>query len=110
PKGYVLSEAGVGDLKIIVNSPVGSENNPSFAEGIFENTKEKIKVTGTKIWENGPQPEIELQLFRNGVAHRDAVTLATGVTKYEWTELDKTDIDGKEYTYTIDEVAVPANY
>ena len=72
----------------------------------------KIEITGTKAWVNGPtpRPDVELQLYRDGVAFGDSVTLVDGETSHTWTELDKTDSNGKTYTYTVDEVNIPTNY
>lgn len=111
PTGYVLSEE---EIEIAVNTAYGnSEENIVKVE--FENTKEKVDITGTKEWINGDnnRPEsIELQLFRDGEPFGDSVTLeGTGDTwTHTWTDLDKTDIDGNEYRYTVDEVNVPDNY
>ncbi|WP_440894888.1 Cna B-type domain-containing protein [Amphibacillus sp. Q70] len=108
PNGYVLSEE---DLEIEVETAIG--NNPDnyvYAEKSFENTKEKITITGAKVWDGGPQPSIELQLFRDGEPYRAPVELGNDETEYTWSDLDKTDIDGNEYNYTVDEVEVPENY
>ncbi|MCQ9210128.1 Cna B-type domain-containing protein [Granulicatella seriolae] len=72
----------------------------------------KTEVTVTKTWVGGPadKPEIQVQLFRDGVALGDLVTLPNGTTNHTWTDLDVTDADGKVYVYTVDEVAVPENY
>lgn len=72
----------------------------------------KISVTGNKIWEGGltSRPTIELQLYRDGQAFGDPVELKDGATVYTWDDLDKTDEDGNDYTYTIDEVETPSNY
>lgn len=104
PEGYVLSEEVI-ELTV---EPFGSNEN--YYELEFENIKEKIDVTGTKVWINGPQPSIELQLFRDGEAFGDSVVLETGETEYTWTDLDRTDINGNAYDYTVDEVEVPENY
>lgn len=72
----------------------------------------KISVTGTKVWEGGPQikPNVTLQLYRNGVAHGTPVTLIHPVTTYTWTNLDDIDSNGVAYSYTIEEVNPPAGY
>ena len=74
---------------------------------------EKIDVTGTKIWTGGgpsTKPTIELQLYRDGEAFGEPITLENGETTYTWEELDKTDSDDNNYEYTIDEVEVPTRY
>jgi uncharacterized protein YnzC (UPF0291/DUF896 family) len=72
----------------------------------------KIDVTATKVWKggSGTRPTIRLQLYRNGVAFSSPVDLVHPNTTYTWKDLDKTDSFGQAYTYTVDEVAVPANY
>lgn len=76
----------------------------------------KTDITGTKVWENGSKPSVELQLFRNGKAlDGDKYTVSLDGSEatpwtYTWTGLDKTDINGKAYKYTVDEVKVPNNY
>lgn len=73
PTGYVLSEK---EIEIDVDEAFG--NSETVFEAEFENTKEKIDITGTKVWEGGEsvQPEsIQLQLFRNNEAYGDPVTL-----------------------------------
>ena len=72
----------------------------------------KIEVTGTKVWMGGPEerPTIELQLFRNNETFGEPITLESGVTEHTWTDLDKTDENGKEYDYTVDEVETPKNF
>lgn len=72
----------------------------------------KINIEGTKIWNKGPavKPNITLQLFKDGVAHRDAVILKDGVTKHLWENLDETDANGNKHSYTIKEVSELENY
>ncbi|GIN72971.1 hypothetical protein J14TS2_34460 [Bacillus sp. J14TS2] len=106
PTGYVLSEE---EIEIVVDKAYGN-NEENIVSTTFENTKEKIDITGTKVWEGGPKPTIELQLHRDGEPYGDPVELKDGETEYTWSDLDKTDIDGNEYEYTVDEVEVPDNY
>lgn len=72
---------------------------------------EKIDITAKKIWVGGPaqKPAIHFQLYRNGEAYGEKVLLQ-GVTSYTWKGLDKTDVEGKPYTYTVKEVTVPNSY
>ena len=71
-----------------------------------------IDITGTKVWVGGPlvKPDIELQLFRDGIEFGEPVTLVDGELTYTWFDLDKTDALGVDYVYTVDEVSVPENY
>ena len=91
------------------------ENYEAGYEGLNITNKYIIpitEVTGRKVWIGGPalKPEIELQLFRDGEAYGEPVTLKDGETEYTWTGLDKTDQAGNEYLYTIDEVEIPNRY
>ena len=72
----------------------------------------KIDVTMNKVWSggSGTRPTIQVQLYRNGVAFGSAVQLVHPNTTYTWKGLDKTDANGVVYRYTVDEVAVPAQY
>ncbi|MBU5595497.1 Cna B-type domain-containing protein [Amphibacillus sp. MSJ-3] len=109
PEGYVLSEE---TIEVEVNKAY-SNNRDNLIIVEFQNTKEKIDITGRKVWEGGPKPSIELQLYRDGEQFGQPVTLdGTEETpwEYTWTDLDRTDIDGNQYQYTIDEVEVPENY
>lgn len=76
-------------------------------------TSPKIKVTGEKIWEDGPEkkPDITLQLYANGVRiDRDPVVLKSGETKYTWEDLDEFDINGIAIKYQVFEIGIPENY
>lgn len=73
----------------------------------------KTKITGTKIWVDGPDvnPTIELQLYRDGQPLSDFVkTLENGTETAIWDDLDETDQYGVPYVYTVDEVTTPENY
>ncbi|WP_066191397.1 Cna B-type domain-containing protein [Gracilibacillus timonensis] len=109
PAGYVLSE---DEIEFVVDTAYNN-NEENIVSNTFENTKEKINVTGTKEWQGGEnqRPEsIELQLYRDGEALGDPVTLEDSETEYTWYDLDRTDIDGNAYEYIVDEVNVPDNY
>ncbi len=88
----------------------GNENNHYTIKNTYESPK--IEITGTKIWEHGPQahPTIKLQLYKNGQKEGEPVVLPNGKTTHKWTNLDKTDINGVDYKYTVDEVEVPNGY
>lgn len=110
PEGYVLTDGEY--IEIDVDKPY-EENEENVVKLDFENTKEKVEITGTKVWENGPKPSIALQLFRDGDALGEPVTLDGTEDEpwtYTWANLDKTDISGKAHVYTVDEVDVPDNY
>ena len=70
----------------------------------------KQDVTVTKVWENGPKPTIDVQLYRDGQAVGDPIQLDGSTTTYTWNALDVTDENGVTYVYTVDEVNTPANY
>ena len=76
----------------------------------------KTVINVNKIWadsddQDGIRPEsIEVQLYKNGKAFGDAITLSEeNGWSYSWTDLDKFE-SGKEIKYTVDEVKVPENY
>lgn len=72
----------------------------------------KTDVTVNKVWIGGPttHPNIELQLFRNGEAYLDIVTLSNTEVSYTFFDLDLFDKDGVAYVYTVDEINVPTGY
>jgi uncharacterized surface anchored protein len=113
PIGFVLPEVIEPVTATLVSGAITFET-------VINNAREKIDVTGTKQWVNGPEtrPEIEIQLYRDGQALSEIlgnaygpVTLSDGQTSYTWEDLDKYDVaNGEEYIYTVDEIAVPENY
>jgi LPXTG-motif cell wall-anchored protein len=70
----------------------------------------KISVTGTKIWEGGPKPGVEIQLYQDNEKFGDPVTFSATKTSHTWDNLPGTDESGNAYEYTIDELKVPVNY
>ncbi|AMC94129.1 hypothetical protein AOC36_09045 [Erysipelothrix larvae] len=72
----------------------------------------KIDITVEKMWEGGQtdRPEIQVQLYRDKIALGDPVTFSAGKVSHTWGGMDETDINGVKYTYTVDEVNVPAHY
>lgn len=74
----------------------------------------KTSVTVNKIWQGGNvRPQISAQLYRNGEKYLEPVALNTengNAISYTWNNLDKTDKNGSEYVYTVDEVNVPENF
>lgn len=78
----------------------------------------RTDVTATKTWVNGPEtkPTVWFQLWRQvGEAEASIVPdaeikeLATGLESVTWTNIDKTDIDGNEYTFSVKEVDASGN-
>lgn len=84
-------------------------------------------ATATKEWVNGPanRPTIWFKLFRNiedgaveevPESQAPIKELVSGVESVEWTNLEKTDIDGNSYIFSVKEVDedgndwTPANY
>ncbi|HBG00091.1 MAG TPA: hypothetical protein DDW87_00750, partial [Firmicutes bacterium] len=85
----------------------------------------KTQVTGTKVWNGGPEekPAIWLKLYREveggaieEVPEAEVKELADGTTEVEWTDLNETDTSGKKYKFSVKEVNkdgkdfVPQNY
>ena len=83
--------------------------------GRVDLSKNETNVTVTKSWKDnenayGTRPEsIKVKLYQNGVElpnKQIELNEAKGWT-HTWTGLPKIDKDGKEYTYTVEEVPVP---
>lgn len=112
PNGFKF-DSEKDPIEIKVTKAAGKDNSGAYEYSI-ENDNIKTKVTGKKIWEGGPKPNIEIQLFRNGIKFMDPVELNGKETKtpwsYTWDELDLTDNAGVEYKYTIGEVELPDYY
>jgi pilin isopeptide linkage protein len=104
--------------KLAATGALAKGDSVSAASVSFENKYETTAFTATKTWDDssnayGTRPaSVSLQLMRNGVAYGDAATVTgTGDSwTHEWTGLPKSDADGNEYTYTVDEATVPAGY
>ncbi|NLC05123.1 MAG: VWA domain-containing protein [Erysipelothrix sp.] len=73
---------------------------------------QKIDIEMDKVWVSDldEHPDIDIQLYRDGVAHLDPIRLEDGQTSYTWVGLDETDGEGVKYVYTVDEVAVPEGF
>ena len=94
----------------------------------LENTLNTTSVTVTKKWVddnnfNGQRQSIEVQLYQNGTAIKDDVLYqgkalielkTSGTTAetsaYTFQNLPRQDAQGRNYTYTVDEVNVPSGY
>lgn len=94
----------------------------------LENTLNTTSVTVTKKWVddnnfNGQRQNIEVQLYQNGTAIKDDVLYqekalielkTSGTTAetsaYTFQNLPRQDAQGRNYTYTVDEVNVPSGY
>lgn len=72
----------------------------------------KTEITAKKVWNGGPamKPDVTLQLIRDGKAFGEPIVLKHPATSYVWKELDATDLKGKAYVYTVDEVNAPTGY
>ncbi|MBS4750440.1 Cna B-type domain-containing protein [Carnobacteriaceae bacterium zg-ZUI78] len=95
-----------------VNVPAGYEK--AVVDNTITNTyvPGKTEYTVNKVWVNGPteKPTISVQLYQNGAVYGKAVELTSGTTSHTWRDLPATDNTGVAYTYTVDEVNVPAGY
>ncbi len=114
PEGYkaVDSEAIEANMTAVNVVAATSTTNPIKSTVTITNERERIDITGTKTWVNGPtvKPDIQLQLHKDGVAEGLPVTLSNGKTTYTWTDLFKTNIEGVDHVYTVKEVGTPDNY
>ena len=77
------------------------------------NTREVVSVSGTKTWvdasndNKAPDTSITVQLLRDGEVIDSKTVTAADNWKYEFTNLPKTDAEGNDYTYSVDETAIP---
>ena len=102
---------------------VDEEDVPGYEKEIITNRnvyyiknthkiKEKIEVSGTKIWEDnnnqdGVRPEsVIIKLFANGKLVESKAVTAEDDWKYTFTNLDKVDNNEEEIVYTVDEESV----
>lgn len=53
---------------------------------------------------------VNVQLYRNGLSHGNPVQLTSQNWSYTWQNLPKFDANNNPYTYTADEVSIPAGY
>ncbi len=73
------------------------------------------QVTVNKVWklDNGgtAADSVQAQLYQNGTAYGDPVTLSEGTNwAHTWENLPKADTSGNEYTWTVQEVNVPNGF
>ncbi|WP_168163136.1 Cna B-type domain-containing protein, partial [Facklamia sp. HMSC062C11] len=97
---------------------------PGYTSTVGELVDQHIKVTNTylppeepkipktqvkveKVWQGGSEarPTITIELLRNGQVI-DTIQLTNGQRSHEWTDLEAKDSLGKEYHYTVRELAV----
>ena len=92
--------------------------SPTFDKMNIKNsyTPKKTTYTVNKVWQDGDnqdgrRPEsIQLQLLADGKKLGDPVTIDDSSSwTYTWNDLDLK-ADGKEITYTVEEVTVPTDY
>ncbi|MGI5887814.1 MAG: Cna B-type domain-containing protein [Oscillospiraceae bacterium] len=67
---------------------------------------EKISINVEKVWIGDAGAEATVHLFANGTENGSAVLTADSDWSYTFTDLDKTDSEGNEITYTITEDAL----
>ena len=103
PAGYAATYATSGTATTITNT--------------YDLSSEKTTAKVTKVWsdsnnQDGKRPSaVKVQLMQGNSAYGNAITLdANNNWTYEETNLPKYDASGNAYTYTWDEVNVPAGY
>ncbi|WMJ76481.1 MULTISPECIES: SpaA isopeptide-forming pilin-related protein [unclassified Sedimentibacter] len=117
PNGYVLLDGEDDEIEIVVDTAY-DDNEENIVPVTFENTKEKIDVTGIKEWDGGPSPRpaVWFKLHRQlpggeleEVPGTEIKKLENGTTEVIWEALDKTNIDGVDYIYSVKEVDSEGN-
>lgn len=75
---------------------------------------ETFDYTMNKVWENIAEldelPTIEIQLLQDGEPYKNSIELKDGETTYTWESLPKTDLNGNEYQYTVEELTELENF
>ena len=106
---YSITENAVDDYT--------TEDNNGGVDLTNDYTPEKTSATVTKAWndnndQDGLRPdEIKVQLYADGVASGDVVTLtAKDNWTYTWHDLDAKKDHGKEIVYTVKEVGTTKGY
>lgn len=117
PNGYVLLDGEEDEVEIVVDTAYDNDVE-NIKQVDFENTKEKINVTGIKEWDGGtsPRPAVWFKLHRQlpggeleEVPGTEIKKLENGTTEIIWEALDKTNIDGVDYIYSVKEVDSEGN-
>ena len=112
PVGYILDS----QLKEITVKAY-RDNEANISKVTIENQK-LLDVTASKVWVNGPEerPTVWFQLFRHvkgseptAVSDAEIKELKNGTTEVTWEGLPKTDADGNDYVYTVEEVDAEGN-
>ena len=122
PDNYTLNETV---FKAEVHYKGADNKSPTQAvdkdgNNFLKNKKEeeKASISVTKVWNDSANngalrpTSIEVQLCANGTAVSDKKLTLNADNQWagSFADLDKYDADGKEITYTVDEVEVPENY
>jgi len=110
-------KAGVEQIYTITENPVGEYETTYNGYNVINSTDTASTfVSVRKVWDDannqdGLQPaEIKVQLYANGTACGDAVTLNSDNNwAHTWMNLDKK-AGGADIAYTVDEVSVPTGY
>ena len=104
-EGYALKVEG--DKKVTVAAE-------ATADASVTNTYTALTtVSGTKTWVDASNDNkaldtsITVQLLRDGTVIDSKIVTAADNWKYEFTNLPKTDAEGNDYTYSVDETAIP---
>ncbi len=116
---YTVEENGVADGKVTVNGNTYEVESSVNLNGITDLTNTYLpgvfSVSATKTWVDGPAADhtaVKLNLYREAEStEKELVNVEPTVTgdgpfNYLWTDLDKTNQLGEEYTYTVEEDGV----
>lgn len=111
PYDFRVVEPNTGDGYELTYTPTRDAATGAFTLAATNTyTPPIVPIVATKVWEGGPaaKPAVTLQLFQDGVAWGDPAKLIHPDLTYTW-NVPKTKLDGTPYTYTVQEVADPAN-
>ena len=68
--------------------------------------KKWVNADGSTTWPNTAVASVQMQLYQNGTAYGDPVSLTKSSPSYTWDNLPKKNSSGTAYTYTVKEVSV----
>lgn len=111
---YTIKQFKHDKYEIISENDEFTAKTHSDISHTFENkfVVEKTSITVEKDWGTYDlsKPNIEIQLYRDGAEYLAPITLVDGELNYTWSNLDKSDVYGNDYEYTVDEITVLENF
>ncbi len=98
---------------------VRADYDSTIDGGTITNTLKRTSITVVKSWDDkvwgdqdyaGRPASIEAVLYQNDSPYEEITLNASNGWTYTWNDLPQCDTSGKDYTYTVDEKAIPNGY